>query len=89
MVKMEGYTALYVYIDINQNQQVGDVRASLLRIFPNKSRYGDRTCVTYEQQQLFPLSGSNIQTVEINIRSDTGALVSFESEKSNRNTCLY
>ena len=65
MVKMEGYTALYVYIDINQNQQVGDVRASLLRIFPVKSRYGDRTCVTYEQQHLFPLRRSNIETVEI------------------------
>ena len=82
MMNMKRYTALYVYTDIIQNQLVGDVRASLLRVVPVKLKYGDTTCVTYEQLQFLPLSRSNIQTIEINIRSDTGELVSFESGKS-------
>ena len=58
------------------------MRVPLLGVVPVKSRYGDTTCVTYEQPQFLPLSRSNIQTVEINRRSDTGELVSFESGKS-------
>ena len=49
---MERYTALYVYTDFIQNLLVGDVRAPLLRVVPVKSRYGDTTCVTYEQPHL-------------------------------------
>ena len=82
MANIKRYTALYVYTDITQNQLMGDVRAPLLRAVPVKSRYADTTCVTYEQPQFVPLSRSNIQTVEINIRSNTGELVSFESVKS-------
>ena len=79
---VERYTALYVYADIIHNQLMGDVRIPLLRVVPVKSRYGDTTCATYEQPQFLPLSKSYIQTVEINIRSDTGELVSFKSGMS-------
>ena len=82
MANMERYTALYVYTDIIQNLLVGDMRAPLLRVVPVKSRYGGTTCVTYEQTQFLPLSRSIIQTMEINISSDTDELVSFVSEKS-------
>ena len=58
------------------------MRAPLLRVVPVKSRYGDTIYVTYEQPQFLPLSRSNIQTVEINIGSNKGELVSFESGKS-------
>ena len=43
VMNMKRYTALYVYTDIIQNQLVGDVRASLLRVVPAKSRYGNKT----------------------------------------------
>ena len=82
MTNLKRYTALYVYTDITQNQLVGDLRAPLLRVVPVKSRYGDTTCVTYEQPQFLPLSRSNIQTIDVNIRSNTGELVSFESGKT-------
>ena len=82
MTNMKRYTKLYVYTDITQNLLVGDVRAPLLLVVPAKLRYGNTTCVTYEQPQFLPLSRSNIQTIEINIKSDTGELVSFESGKS-------
>ena len=49
MANMEQYITLYVHTDIIQNQLVGDARASLLRMVPVKSIYGDKTCVTYEQ----------------------------------------
>ena len=67
---------------IIQNELVGDARAPLLPVVPVKSRYGGTTCVTYEQTQFLPLSRSIIQTMEINISSDTDELVSFVSEKS-------
>ena len=73
--------SFYVYTDIIQNQLVGDVRAPLLRVVPVKSRYGDTTYVSYEQPQFLLLSRS-IQTIEVNIRSDTGELMSFETGKS-------
>ena len=79
---MQRYTALHVYTDIIQNELVGDARAPLLPVVPVKSRYGGTTCVTYEQTQFLPLSRSIIQTMEINISSDTDELVSFVSEKS-------
>ena len=81
MENMERYAALYACTDIIQNQLVGYVRALLLRLAPVKSRYGDTTCVTYEQSQFLPLNRSHIQTMYINIKSDTGELVSFESGK--------
>ena len=65
-----------------QNQLLDDMRATLLRVIPVKSRYADTICVTYEQSQFLPQSRSNIQIMETNIRSDTGGLVSFESGKS-------
>ena len=82
MTNMKRYTALCVYTGIILNQLVGFVRAPLLRVVPVKLRYGDATFVTYEQPQFLPLSRSNIQTIEINVRSGTGELVSFESGKS-------
>ena len=81
MANVERYTALYVYTDIIQSQLVGDVREPLLRVVPVKSRYGDTTCVIYERSNFLPPRRSNIQTMEINVRSDTGELVSFESGK--------
>ena len=51
------------------SELAGDVRAPLLRVVPVKLRYGD-TCVIYEQPQFLPLCRSNIQTVEIDIKSD-------------------
>ena len=79
---MERHTALSPYTNIIQNKLLGAVRALLLRVVPMKSRYGWTACVTYEQPQAPPLSRSNIQTVEVNIRSNTGELVSFKSGKS-------
>ena len=59
---IQRYTAFYVYTGIIQNQLVGDVRASLLRVVPVKLRHGETTCVIYKQLQFPPLSTSNIQT---------------------------
>ena len=46
-----------------------------------KLKYGDATCVPYERPHFLPLGRSNIQTMEINIRSDTDDLGLFESRK--------
>ena len=60
---------------------MGDVRAPLIRVVLMKLKYGDATCVPYERPHFLPLGRSNIQTMEINIRSDTDDLGLFESRK--------
>ena len=82
MTNMEPYMALYVCTDIIQNQLVCDVRVPLLRVVRKKWRYGETTCVTYEQPQFLPLRKSNLQTMEIIKRSNTGELVLIEYGKS-------
>ena len=86
-IKMEG-SDLTMRLGFKENEILrGSIaspfmRAPLLRVVPVKSRYGHTTCVTYEQPQFLPLRKFNIQTLEINIRSNTSELVSFESGKS-------
>ena len=67
---------------INLHSDSFDIRFLWFLLQDVKSRYGDMNCVIYEQLQFLPLRRSNSQTVEINIKSNAGQLVSFESGKS-------
>lgn len=76
------YNALYLYTDIVQNQTTGDIKTPLLRVIPNQSKHGDIVCIKYDKPNFIPLSRSHIETIEINIRDDTGQFISFESGKA-------
>jgi len=76
------YNSIYVYTDIIQNQNVGDYKVPLLRVVPVISLYGENSCVRYDRPHFIPISRHNIQTIEVNLRDDTGELISFESGKA-------
>ena len=76
------YKGIYVYTDIIENQFVGDVRVPLLRVVPVTSQYGDVCCIKYDKPYFVPLSRSTIQTIEVNLKDDTGNFISFEAGKS-------
>ena len=94
MVKLEGsntyasqntaslnhYPNCNIYKDVVQNQLVGDVKAPLLRVVPLQD--GRFTCVSYERPAFLPICRKNISVVEVNIRDQTGELLSFESGTS-------
>ena len=76
------YRSIYVYLDIIKNQYVGHVKVPLLRIIPITSKYGDVSCIKYDKPHFISLNRSNIQTIEINLKDDTGEFISFEAGKA-------
>ena len=76
------YKSVYVYTDIIENQFVGNVRVPLLRVVPVTSQYGDVCCIKYDKPYFIPLNRSTVQTIEVNLKDDTGNLISFEAGKS-------
>ena len=79
---VNAYRSIYVYTDIIENQYVGDVKVPLLRVIPVTSQHGDNVCVKYDRPYFYNLSRSRIQTIEIDLRDDTGELISFEGGRS-------
>lgn len=76
------YKSIYVYMDIIENQYVGDVKVPLLRVIPINSSYGDVSCVKYDKPHFISLNRSNIQTIEVNLMDDAGEFISFEAGKA-------
>ena len=76
-----GNFSLYVYMDIVEGQYLGDLKVPLLKVVPVKGKHGDYQCIRYDRPNFIPLSRSEIQNIEVNIRDDTGNLISFEGGK--------
>ena len=73
------YKNIYVYSDIIKTQSVGNVKAPLLRIVPVEKDYGEICCVKYEKPHFFSLSRAHIESIHVDLRDDTGELISFGS----------
>lgn len=71
-------TALYVYCDIVRPRVVGDSLVNLLRTVPVTGAQGDVVYHSFQHVQYIPLANLNFDTIEIDIRDDTGKRVSFE-----------
>lgn len=71
--------SLFVYCDLVEHQIVGDTMVPLLRIVPVRGKMGDYVTKTYENVHYVPASGGHVQTVEIDIRDDSGRPIPFES----------
>ena len=82
VVTVNLYHSIYVYTDIIENQYTGDFKVPLLRVIPITSRYGDNFYVKYDKPHFFNLNRSRIQTIEIDLRDETGDLISFEGGRS-------
>ena len=72
---------LYVYCYIIQSQYVGDALVPLLRIVPVEGKDGERISKSFIRPQYLPVSRRQFETIEVNIKGDTGESVPFELGK--------
>ena len=70
--------SLYVYCPWVEPRMVGDTQVSLLRIVPVEGRDGEMITRMFDPIQYCPLLQKLFQTVEIDLRDDTGSIVPFE-----------
>ena len=73
-----GFHDLYVYCDIIQPQYVGDALVPLLRILPVEGKDGERISKSFIRPQYLPVSRKQFESIEVNIKRDTGETVPFE-----------
>lgn len=76
-VDVHPFHSLFVYTNIIQYSTVGDVRAPLLRIVNVEGNYGDIVAKIYDNPHYVPLKQKMIDTIEIDIRDDTGESIPF------------
>jgi hypothetical protein len=77
----QGFYSMYVYCNIVEQQIVGDSLVPLLRIIPVEGQHGYLVTKTYENPHYLPVQVKQFQTIEIDIRDDTGKPIPFERGK--------
>lgn len=78
---MSVFPFFYVYTDIVSPQVVGDVYAPLLRIVRVKGQDGEVISQYFERPQYLPVTQQTFQTINIEIRLNSGDFVPFEKGK--------
>ena len=73
---------LYVYCDIIENMPVGNEEAPLLRIVGVDAKQGEIVRKTYDNPMYVPVRIKKFDTIEIDIKSNTGEHVPFQHSKS-------
>ena len=76
-----GVQALYVYCDLLQFTNVGDIKAELLRVVNSGDEVGDVVTRYYERPRYVPLQKKNFDSIQIIIRDDFGEKIQFENGK--------
>jgi hypothetical protein len=78
------FTSVYVYTNIIEPVLIGDTFAKLLRQceIPNHSEFGDQCVVKYDNLYYFSLCAQEFESIEIELRLDTGDLVPFDFGRS-------
>ena len=81
--QLNSINAFYIYSDIVDYQFIGDTFAPILRVIPisNKQVYGEYVCESYTTPHYVPVKRSNIDTIEIDIKTDSGEAIQFNSGK--------
>ena len=80
-----GSQLIFVYVDIIEHQNVGDVRAPVIKIieFERRLRNGCINTVTpihhksYTNLDYKPILSNNIQNIQVELRNETGKLIPF------------
>ena len=79
-----GFYSLYVYCDLVRSRPIGDIMAPLLRSIPLKKEPNLGVLTRNEifnNVYFLPMQKKSFQTVEVDIRDDTGKKVPFEAGK--------
>ena len=77
----QGFHDLFIYCDMIQAQYVGDALVPLLRIVLVEGSDGQRISKSFLRPQYVPVSRKQFETIEVNIKRDTGESVPFEFGK--------
>ncbi|GFW73973.1 uncharacterized transposon-derived protein F54H12.3 [Trichonephila clavipes] len=72
------FSVFYVYSDLISLQIVGDTQAPLLRIVRTKGKDGETISQYYDRPQYLPLVRHSFQTVQSELRLNSGDFVPFE-----------
>ena len=75
--------SLYVYCDILEHVPIGDVKAPLLRTVAINGKHGERIRQIFDKPLYVPIQKKNFDTIEIDIRSETGDIVPFQFGQSS------
>jgi uncharacterized protein (UPF0248 family) len=81
--------SLYVYCPLVEPRIAGDAQVPLLRIVPVEGRNGEMITRVFDPIQYCPLLQRQFQTVEIDIRDDTGSISAIRKRTSSGDTSLY
>ena len=76
-----GFYSLYVYCDIVEPTVVGDVKVSLLICVSISGKHEEAVDRIYKTVHYMPLHRKQFNSIDINIKDDTGRLVSFQRGK--------
>ena len=79
MLSKHSFQTMYVYSDLIESLVVGDVQANLLRMILPRGQPGEMVADEIKRPTYHRLRTSIFSSVEMNIRSDTGRLISFAS----------
>ena len=73
------FHSLFVYCDIIKPSYVGDSFTQLLRFveIPPNAQFGEQIVLTYPDTHYFPLNTREFNSIEIDIRDDTGRRIPF------------
>jgi len=77
----DGFSSAYVYCNVLEHIPVGDTKAPLLRIVGLSGKSGDTIHTIYEKPIYVPLQQKSFDSIEIDMRSDTGDPIPFEYGK--------
>ncbi|GFX53828.1 uncharacterized protein F54H12.2 [Trichonephila clavipes] len=72
------FSVFYVYSDLISPQIVGDTQAPLLRIVRTKGKDGETISQYYDRPQYLPLVRHSFQTIQSELRLNSGNFVPFE-----------
>ena len=76
-----GFYTLYVYCSICEPQVVGDYYVPLLRSVPIEGVDGEIITKTYHDPHYVPVNTTSFDSMEVNIKDDTGENISFKTGK--------
>ena len=74
--------SLYVYFDIIENMPVGSAEAPLLRIVGVDAKQGEIVRKTYDNPMYGPVRIKKFDTIEIDMKSNTGENAPFQQSRS-------
>ena len=81
VINLRPVQSMFIYTDIIEYNVVGDIRAPLLRIVNVDGEYGQTVTKTFVAPHYVPLKQKAVNTIEIDIRDDTGRFIPFMDGK--------